>query len=486
MNGRYFPAEHHRLIAEKLEAVANGEIRRLRIHMPPRNGKSELASIRFPAWFLGTQPHRNIIATSYGSDLAGDFGRAVRNLVASPEYQRVFKTTLRDDSQAANRWHTDKGGMYVAAGVGSAITGRGAHILVIDDPFKNREEADSEPTREKVWRWYTSTAYTRLERDIEPGMLDDDELWHDLLDDIRSGDAKPFEGAIVGIGTRWHEDDWFGRVEKAELDGGEKWESVDLPAIINENEPDERALWPAKFPLDVLKEIRAAIGPRDWASLYQQKPAPDEGDYFQREWFNFYHQAELPKHLRIYGASDYAVSDGKGDWTVHLVVGVCPEDNIYIIDLWRGQSDASTWIEMLLSMVEQHNPMMWAEEKGVILKTVGPFLDRRMRERRVYFRREGLASVADKPARARSFQGRAAMGKVYLPHNAPWVAELMAELMRFPSDPDDQVDALGMIGRMLDTMVAGKVPKPPKKRRDPWDKAFAREEAGEMQDWRVL
>ena len=183
-NITYEIAPHHKLIAEKLEAVERGEIKRLMITMPPRHGKSELASRRFPSWYIGRNPDKQIIAASYNSDLANDFGREVRNIVGSPEFSNLFNTALSVDSKAANRWHTDKGGMYVAAGVGTAITGRGADILLIDDPFKDRQEADSEITRQRVWDWYTSTAYTRL----MPG------------------------GAVIVINTRWHDDDLSGRL----------------------------------------------------------------------------------------------------------------------------------------------------------------------------------------------------------------------------------------------------------------------------------
>lgn len=479
---QYQPAPHHDMIAEKLEAVARGEIKRLRIHMPPRHGKSELASKRFPAWFMGRHPRRHVIAASYNSDLAADFGREVRNIVASPRYRAVFDTTLAEDSSAANRWHTQHGGMYAAVGIGTATTGRGAHILLIDDPFKDREEADSERHREKVWRWYTSTAYTRLESDIRrpADISDDDELWFDLLDDIESGKAEPFEGAIVGICTRWHEDDWAGRVEMAERNGGEKWEVLDLPAILS----DGRALWSAKFPVETLNKIRVAIGERDWSALYQQRPTPDEGDYFKREWFKFYNV--LPKHLRMYGASDYAVTAKGGDYTVHAVAGVDPDDNLYIADIWRSQAESHVWVETFIDLVHQHKPLNWYEEQGQIIKSLGPFIDKRMRERKVYCRREQVSSVADKPTRARSFQARAAMGKVYIPHNAPWVADLIAELLTFPAGKhDDQVDTLGLIGRMLDTMVGGRAPKPDPKPLDRWSAAFKRRE-GETSSWKTL
>src|SRR5215469_13412723 len=180
----YRPAPHHQRIAEVLEAVERGEKRRVMIFMPPRHGKSELASRRFPAYFIGRNPDRSIIAASYNSDLAADFGREVRNIVGSKPYADLFNVHLAEDSSAANRWHTEKGGMYAAAGVGTATTGRGAHVFLIDDPVKDRESADSEITREKVWRWYTSTAYTRLESDIDNSeVLDDDWLWRDLQRD---------------------------------------------------------------------------------------------------------------------------------------------------------------------------------------------------------------------------------------------------------------------------------------------------------------
>jgi predicted phage terminase large subunit-like protein len=477
------PAAHHYMIAEKLEAVSRGEIKRLRIHMPPRHGKSELASIRFPAFFMGQHPKRNIIAASYNSDLASDFGRKVRNIAAGREYKAIFDTTLAEDSSAANRWHTNEGGMYAAVGIGTATTGRGAHALIIDDPFKDREEADSETHREKVWRWYTSTAYTRLESEIriEGDITEDDALWFELLDDINSGDAVPFEGAIIGICTRWHDDDWAGRVEIAEAQGGEKWDVLDLPAI----KSDGTALWSAKYPLKRLESIRKTIGERDWSALYQQRPTPDEGDYFKREWFRYYDIA--PVHLRTYGASDYAVTAKGGDYTVHLISGVDPDDNLYILDVWRSQAESHVWVETYIDMIAKWKPLKWGQETGQIIKSLGPFIDKRMRERRVYCHQEPMSSVADKPTRARSFQARASMGKVYLPHNAPWVPDLISEMLTFPAGKhDDQIDALGLIGRMLDTMVGGKRPFAPQRPETRWDRAFAeRANSNNADSWRV-
>ena len=423
----YEAALHHTLIADHLEAVECGKLDRLMITMPPRHGKSELASRRFPAWFLGRNPDKSIIAASYNSDLASDFGREVRNIVAEPEYRAIFRTDLASDSRAANRWNTTDGGSYVAAGVGTAVTGRGADILLIDDPLKDREEADSEIRRKRIWDWYTSTAYTRL----APG------------------------GRIVVIQTRWHEDDLSGRLLEAMKEGGDQWTLLSLPALDDLG----KALWPDRYPATALERIRVNIGNRDWSALYQQSPAPEEGLYFKREWMRYY--TEKPKYLRVYGASDYAVTADGGDYTVHVIIGVDPENNIYVLDIWRQQTESNVWIDVFCDLVLKHKPLNWAEEQGQILKSIGPFLQRRQLERRAYCAREQFVVVADKPTRARSFQARMAMGKVYYPTNAPWLAALESEMFTFPAGVhDDQVDALGLIGRLLDKMTGANVPAP--------------------------
>lgn len=397
------------MIASRLEAVERGEIDRLMIFMPPRHGKSELASKRFPAWCLGRDPKRQIIAASYNSDLANDFGRNVRNIVASPEFTQVFQgVTLAADSQAANRMNTNHGGAYVAAGVGTAVTGRGADIALIDDPFKDREEADSERRRDLVWDWYRSTLYTRL----MPG------------------------GAVVLIQTRWHEDDLAGRL--LEHDAGQ-WTVLELPAL-----DDERgALWPEWYPESTLLRIKDTIGQREWSALYQQRPQPDEGTFFQRQWFK---EWETLPELRLYGTSDYAVTDGGGDYTVHRVWGIDASGAIYRVDGWRGQTTSDVWIEEKLNLIAKHKPLAWFGEAGVIQKAVEPMLTRRMRERKVFCRLEWLPSIADKPTRARSFQAMAASGRVYFERDAD-----LSEFLVFPAGKhDDEVDVAGMIGRAID------------------------------------
>ncbi|MEP3891358.1 MAG: terminase family protein [Hellea sp.] len=253
---QYEAAPHHRRIARTLEAVDRGEIDRLMVTMPPRHGKSEEVTIRFPAWALGRNPKRHIITACYNAELASGFGRSVRNILATPAYDKIFQTQLARDSKAANRWNTTDGGAYIAAGVGTAITGRGADIFIIDDPLKDRAEAESELRRQAVWDWYTSTAYTRL----MPG------------------------GAVIIVQTRWHEDDLAGRLLAHQEKGGDQWHRLDLPAI----DASGQALWPEKYPLSALRRIQAAIGPRDWSALYQQAPSPEDGDFFRREWFDMF------------------------------------------------------------------------------------------------------------------------------------------------------------------------------------------------------
>jgi len=456
----YKPAPHHKLIADTLDEVAAGRKKRVMIFMPPRHGKSELSSRRFPAYFLGRNPEKSIISASYNNDFAADFGREVRGLVDSQKYRALFNVGLSADSKAANRWHTDKRGMYFAVGVGSATTGRGAHFLGIDDPIKNREEADSETIREKIWRWYTSTAYTRLESDISfDEIADDDWLWREFQNDIEAGKAEPFEGAVVLTMTRWHEDDLAGRLLVQMEQGGEQWEILELPAIRSDEHGNELPLWEQKYPLARLQKIRDVIGTRDWSALYQQSPAPEEGLYFKREWMRYY--TENPKYLRVYGASDYAVTAAGGDYTVHVIVGTDPENNIYVLDVWRQQTESNVWIDVFCDLILKYKPLNWAEEQGQILKSIGPFLQRRQLERRAYCAREQFVVVSDKPTRARSFQARMAMGKVYFPANAPWLSALEAEMFTFPAGVhDDQVDALGLIGRLLDKMTGANVPTP--------------------------
>jgi predicted phage terminase large subunit-like protein len=430
------------LVCDALERVDSGECKRLIIAMPPRHGKSMLTSEYFPAWYLGRKPSRSIIASSYSQELAEDFGRKVRGQVTDHLWGQVFPSaSIMQGSASASRIDTGQGGHYYAVGVGGAVTGRGADLLLIDDPVKGREDADSETMRRRQKDWYRSVAYTRL----MPG------------------------GAIVMVLTRWHEDDLAGWC-LAEHEG-EGWEVLSLPALAEPGDILGRevgdALWPDRYPVAVLAGIRSVLGQREWAALYQQRPAPDEGAYFQREWLQTYDG--LPSGLRMFGASDYAVSANGGDYTVHVVAGVDDADDIYLLDLWREQSDALGWVESWLSMLRIWAPQAWAEEAGVIAKTVAPVLTKRLQEERLYRTlRKPYPSTTDKASRARGLQARMQAGKVFFPshQDKPWVLDLVSEMLTFPAGKhDDQVDALSLLCRLLDDIAPRRADNIPRQAR---------------------
>jgi predicted phage terminase large subunit-like protein len=421
---RYQAARHHRLIAAQLERLLTGEVDRLMLLVPPRHGKSELASRRFPAFYLGQYPDRQFLSISATADLAADFGRDVRNLISSPEYASLFDTVLAPDSHAKGKWHTAAGGLYYSVGIGGAVLGRGAHVMLIDDPFASMEEALSEIARKNVWDWYTGTAYNRL----MPG------------------------GKIVVINHRMHEDDLAGRLLAQQAAGGDKWEVVELAAL------DEKgaALWPEAYPVPALERIRQNTQPRFWSALYQQRPSPEEGDYFKADWLRPHEAVPVRETLKVYGGSDYAVTAAGGDYTVHIVVGVDPVWRIYVLDLWRSQASSDQWVEAFCDLVMKWKPIGWAEEQGQINASVGPFLDQRQRERKAYVFRESFPTRGDKAVRAQSIRGRMALEGLYVPNKAPWYPDFRSELLNFPAGKyDDQVDALGLVGQLLNRMTSG-------------------------------
>lgn len=404
--------------------------------MPPGSAKSTYASILFPPWYLSNHPDHCIIAASHTAELAEKWGRKVRNLVA--EHKAVLGISPATDLSAAGRWEIVSGGEYFAAGVGGSITGRRADLVLIDDPVRGREDAESELIRDKTWDWYKSDLYTRL----KPG------------------------GRIVLIQTRWHEDDLAGRLLNEMASGGDQWDVVSLPALAIENDPlgrePDQPLWPEWESLDELERKRRAVGPRDWSALYQQRPAPEEGDYFKAEWLRPYVTAPKRETLRVYGGSDYAVTSDGGDYTVHAVVGLDPDGRMYLLDVWRQQAASDRWVEAFCDLVREWKPLGWAEENVQITSGIGPFLDRRQRERKAYCARQQFPTRGDKAQRAQSMRGRMALEGLYVPVNAPWYPEFRAELLSFPAGKhDDQVDALGLVGQLLDVMLVGEKPKAP-------------------------
>jgi hypothetical protein len=305
-------AAHHRVVVDKLEAVERGEIRRLMIFMPPRHGKSLLATQMFPAWYLGRHPDRFVISASYGQDLADDFGRKVRNLISGPMHRTLFSACrLADDSASMRRFNTQVGGSYYAVGRGGPITGRGAHLPLLDDPLKDREEAQSETIRRGLHEWYSHVAYTRL----QPG------------------------AAVVLIETRWHQDDLAGWLLDEHAD--ENWVVVSLPAIAEVDESFRRAgepLWPERFSFVDLQRIRQSIGSAAWASLYQQRPSAAEGTIFKRDWIRTYR--DLPGSFqRIIQSWDTAFKTGsENDYSVSTTWGTT-DNGYFLLSLWRERVD---------------------------------------------------------------------------------------------------------------------------------------------------
>ena len=322
-------APHHELIISKLEAVERGDILRLMICLPPRHGKSLLASILFAAWYLGRHPDHHVIFVTYGQEFSDDFGRLVRNLLKDPLYQAIFPDCrLSDDSTAAHRFTTTHGGAYFAVGRGGPITGRGANLLIIDDPLKDNEEASSETIRRSLHEWYRSVAYPRL----MPG------------------------GRIVLIQTRWHEDDLAGRLLREQR---ERWELLSMPAIAESDDAfrkEGEPLWPERFPLPQLEQIRAAIGGRAWASQYQQRPSAATGAVFRRHWWQFYRPPLHGPFNRIVQSWDTAFKKGtENDYSVCTTWGVA-DNRYYLLHLYRERVEFPELKRVLASLAEQWKP----------------------------------------------------------------------------------------------------------------------------------
>jgi predicted phage terminase large subunit-like protein len=419
----YKPAAHHKLILRELEAVERGDVTRLMLLFPPGSAKSSYASVEFPPWFLGRNPSSNVIAASHTLDLAERFGRKARNIVGARDFTNVFEVGLSPDSAAASKWETTKGGEYFAVGVGGSVTGRRADLGLIDDPVKSREAADSERERETAWQWYLNDFLTRL---------------------------KPGARQIL-IMTRWHEDDLGGRILDRD---GDKWRIVKVPMECDS--PDDplgrqigERLWAEWFTEEMIADAKKDS--RVWNALYQQNPIPEEGNFFKADWFIEYRESELPSTLHVYGASDFAVTEGKGDFTEHGIFGVDFDGNIWIIDWWFGRTAPDRWIDEMATLVNKHKPLTWFAEAGPIRRSVEPFMLQRLNERRAHVHLEWLASIHDKATRARSIQALASMGKIKIPKDRPWISHCLTQWLQFPSGKyDDAVDALAMVGRGLE------------------------------------
>jgi predicted phage terminase large subunit-like protein len=445
----YRPAKHHRVLGAALEEVEKGAYSRLQITLPPRHGKTKLASHLFAAWFAGRNPEKSIIVATYSEKFAWDHGRAVRDIIENPLFGHVFPNVrLKPGSASMDRLETEAGGVLFFLGRGSGATGRGADVILLDDPTKDRKEADSPTIREQLWSWYTQVLQTRL---------------------------MTKAGRIVIIQTRWHEDDLIGRLTDPtnpcfSASEAKKWRVIDMPAIARDGDVLGRkhgdALWPERFDREYLDNIRET-DIRGFQALYQGRPTPEEGSFFKAVQMRTYARMsdQPPKErLRFYAASDHAVSLEQGrDKTCLMVIGVDDHDQIWIQpDLFWQQADTQLVVETMTILMERYKPLFWWAEKGHISKSIGPFLRKRMLEKRVFCSLDELTPVGDKQTRAQSVQGRMAMLKILFPGFTRWWPEAHDQMLKFPQGAhDDFVDTLSLFGIGLYKQRAQRLPPKP-------------------------
>ena len=420
---------HHRLISEHLDRWVDGDIRRLMIFLPPRYGKSELVSRRMPAYILGKYPDTSIIATSYTADLARMMNRDVQRIIDSPEYSEVFPGTklfganVRAVAGSTYLRNSDifevvnHRGVYKNSGVGGAITGLGAEYVIIDDPIKNREEAESITYRNRVYDWYTSTLYTRLEKDA----------------------------CILLTMTRWHEDDLAGRLLEAAVNGEgvDQWTVLSLPSVAEEplHPEDPRKpgdpLWPDKYPLDDLVNKKATMGSYDWGSLHQQNPTSPEGSLLKREWWQYYkqHPAYFDEIIQSWDCT-FKDTDGT-DFVVGQVWGKVGADK-YLLDQVRARMDMPTTMQAIRNMTNK-----WPQARAKLIedKANGPAVIAMLKKEI-----SGLIPInpeGGKVVRVQAVSADIEAGNVYLPQNASWLGDFVEECAGFPNARnDDQVDAM--------------------------------------------
>lgn len=435
-------AAHHVLLLNTLQRITRTPHGRLMVFMPPGSAKSTYASVVLPSWYLGSAPGRRLILACYGDDLARKHGRRTRQLLRDARVSATFGTAISSDSSAAQEFGLTNGSEYMAAGILSGITGNRAHGIVIDDPIKGRAEADSETVRERTFQAYEDDLLTRL----IPG------------------------GWVVLVQTRWHEDDlagrllpeqWAGESGKIRCRDGHDWEVLCLQARCSiQPDPVHRKtgdyLWPEWF--DAQHWATFEGNRRTWSALYQQVPSPADGTLFRRADMGVF--SEPPKSLRIFGASDFAVSPGEGDWTEHGIFGVDAVENLYVLAWWRGQTSSDVWIESMCDLIIEWEPLAWFGEAGPIRRAIEPFLKKRMAERNALCRVEWLASIADKETRAQAIIAMAGMGRVFWPERAPWLADVQRQCLAFPAAKyDDAVDTLSLVGRGLKFIGTSRIKK---------------------------
>jgi predicted phage terminase large subunit-like protein len=412
----FISGKHHQIMAEAFERVASGQLKRLIINMPPRHTKSEFASYLLPAWFLGKYPEKKIIQTAHTAELAVGFGRKVRNLVQSEGYGKVFETKLSSDSKAAGRWNTHMGGDYFAIGVGGAVTGKGADLLIIDDPHSEQEAKQGNPAVfDSVYEWYTSGPRQRL----QPG------------------------GAIIIVMTRWSKRDLTGQILKnAEKDGVNEWEVIDFPAIL----PSGTPLWPGFWKKEELEALKAELPVAKWEAQYQQNPTSEEGAIVKRDQWQIWEKSDPPSCEYVIQSWDTAFEkNNRADYSACTTWGVFQHPNkngdlrpnIILLDAFKQRLEFPELKKKAFDMWQEWNPDTLLIEK----RAAGAPLIYEMRKIGIPLSEYTPGKGNDKIARVNAISDLFASGVVWCPETR-WADEVMEEMASFPNgDHDDLVDS---------------------------------------------
>ena len=416
----FIGGRHHKVMADAFERVANGELKRLIINMPPRHTKSEFASFLFPAWFLGRYPEKKIIQTAHTAELAVGFGRKVRNLISQEDFQSVFPgIELSSDSKAAGRWNTNRRGDYFAIGVGGAVTGKGADVLIIDDPHSEQEAAlgaYNPEVYEKVYEWYTSGPRQRL----QPG------------------------GAIIIVMTRWSTRDLTGKIIKSvtQKEGVDDWEVIELPAIMPSGDP----LWPEFWPLDQLESLRAELPVAKWSAQYQQDPTSEEGALIKREWWREWEKDSPPPCEAIIQSWDTAfLKTQRADYSACTTWGVFywPDDdgksqpNLILLDAYKEKLEFPDLKRAAYDKYWEYEP----DQMIVEAKAAGSPLIFELRAMGIPVTEFTPSRGQDKIARVNAVSDLFASGVIWCPATR-WADEVIEECAAFPTgDHDDLVDS---------------------------------------------
>jgi len=408
----FIEGDHHRKIAKKFEDIATGKIKRLIVNMPPRHTKSEFASYLFPAWMVGKNPKLKVIQTTHTGELAVRFGRKMKNLVDTSEFAQVFEDCkIAADSKAAGRWETNKGGEYYAAGIGGAITGRGADLLIIDDPH-SEQDALSETAMDSAYEWYTSGPRQRL----QPG------------------------GAIVIVMTRWSTKDLTGKLLNAQTEPkADKWEVIEFPAIMPSNTP----VWPNYWKLEELEGVKASLSEGKWQAQWQQNPTSEEGSIIKREWWKEWKEKEIPDLVHIIQSYDTAFSKKEtADFSAITTWGVFYPPNkgphLILVDVRKGRWD---FPELKKIALEEYK--YWEPETVIIeAKATGTPLTHELRQIGVPVVNFTPSKGNDKHVRVNSVAPLFEAGKIYYPADKRWAEEVIEECAAFPyGEYDDLVDS---------------------------------------------